>query len=268
GLKMETSQYLDVFIDESTEHMDTLYEQLLELEKQPNEKSIIEEIFSEAHMLKSMSATICINYLAQLTHKFDNVYKDNSYNKIEVKNEMMNYLLHAVYALNEMVEDISNSGNGKKDVKDIVSLLNLIEQGESLDKFEQPPTHASNNDENNPVIKVDEFQLTILGESQEQGFEQYEISVHLSEDCLLKGARVYMIFELLEKMGEVVQTDPAVQDLEEEKFDNSFKIMYISKTSMEEIQQKLMKVSEVASIEVVPFVLDAYKKQAKTKNTT
>src|SRR5699024_11888545 len=65
-----------------------------------------------------------------------------------------------------------------------------------------------------------------------------------------------------------VQTDPAVQDLEEEKFDNSFKILYISKTSIEEIQQKLMKVSEVASIEVVPFVLDAYKKQAKTKNTT
>src|SRR5699024_9769508 len=110
-----------------------------------------------------------------------------------------------------------------------------------------------------------EFQLTILGESQEQGFEQYEISVHLSEDCLLKGARVYMIFELLEKMGEVVQTDPAVQDLEEEKFDNSFKILYISKTSMEEIQQKLMKVSEVASIEVVPFVLDAYKNKLKQK---
>src|SRR5699024_1233045 len=132
----------------------------------------------------------------------------------------------------------------------------------------QPPTHASNNDENNPVIKVDEFQLTILGESQEQGFEQYEISVHLSEDCLLKGARVYMIFELLEKMGEVVQTDPAVQDLEEEKFDNSFKILYISNTFMEEIQHKLMKVSEVASIEVLSFVLYAYKKQPQKKNTT
>src|SRR5699024_6214170 len=144
---------------------------------------------------------------------------------------------HAVDALNEMVEDISNGGNGKKDVKDMVSLLNFIEKGEQLKKFEQPPPNESNNNKNNHVIKEDEFQFTILGESKEQGFEQYEISVHLSEDCLLKGARVYMIFELLEKMGEVVQTDPAVQDLEEEKFDNSFKILYISKTSIEEIQQ-------------------------------
>src|SRR5699024_85601 len=86
------------------------------------------------------------------------------------------------------------------------------------------------------------------------------------EDCLLKGARVYMIFELLEKMGEVVQTDPAVQELEEEKFDNSFKILYISKTSMEEIQQKLIKVSEEASIEVVTFDLEAYQKQDKKQN--
>src|SRR5699024_1380233 len=122
----------------------------------------------------------------------------------------------------------------------------------------------SNNDENNPVIKVDEFQLTILGESQEQGFEQYEISVHLSEDCLLKGARVYMIFELLEKMGEVVQTDLAVQDLEEEKCDNSFKILYISKKSMEEIQKKLMKESKVDSVKVVAFVFDAYINIANT----
>src|SRR5699024_1512957 len=163
----------------STEHMDTLYDQLLELEKQPNEKSIIEEIFRAAHTLKGMSATMGFDDLAQLTHKLENIFDGIRYDKIQVQTEMIDHLFHAV--------------------------------------------DASNNDENNPVIKVDEFQLTILGESQEQGFEQYEISVHLSEDCLLKGARVYMIFELLEKMGEVVQTDPAVQDLEEEKFDNSFK---------------------------------------------
>src|SRR5699024_12814784 len=118
--------------------------------------------------VKGIVATVAFDNLEQLTHKLENVFDGIRYDKIQVQTEMMEHLFHAVDALNEMVEDISNGGNGKKDVKDIVSLLNLIEQGESLDKFEQPPTHASNNDENNPVIKVDEFQLTILGESQEQ----------------------------------------------------------------------------------------------------
>src|SRR5699024_7675564 len=146
---METSQYLDVFIDESTEHMDTLYDQLLELEKQPNEKSIIEEIFRAAHTLKGMSATMGFDELEELNHKLENGFDGIVYDKNQVQTEMMDHLFHAVDVLNEMVSDISNGGNGKKDVKDIVSILNLGEKGESLDKFEQAPTQVSNNDEKN-----------------------------------------------------------------------------------------------------------------------
>src|SRR5699024_10190968 len=108
---METSQYLDVFIDESTEHMDTLYAQLLELEKQPNEKYIIEEVFRAAHTLKGMSATMGFDDLAQLTHKLENVFDGIQYDKIQVQTEMMDHSFHAVDAFNEMVEDISNGGN-------------------------------------------------------------------------------------------------------------------------------------------------------------
>src|SRR5699024_3923241 len=126
----------------STEHMDTLYDQLLELEKQPNEKSIIEEIFRAAHTLKGMSATMGFDDLAQLTHKLENIFDGIRYDKIQVQTEMMDYVFHAINILYEMVEDNTNGGNAKKDVKDIVLLMNLIEKGESLDKFEPPPTHA------------------------------------------------------------------------------------------------------------------------------
>src|SRR5699024_12378508 len=57
----------------------TLYDQLLELEKQPNEKSIIEEIFRVAHTLKGMSATMGFDDLAQLTHKLENVFRSEEH---------------------------------------------------------------------------------------------------------------------------------------------------------------------------------------------
>src|SRR5699024_12343128 len=85
----------------------TLFRSLLELEKQPNEKSIIEEIFRAAHTLKGMSATMGFDDLAQLTHKLENVFDGIRYDKIQVQTEMMDHLFHAVDALNEMVEDIS-----------------------------------------------------------------------------------------------------------------------------------------------------------------
>lgn len=259
---METSQYLDIFIDESTEHMDTLYQQLLELEKKPEEKAIIEEIFRAAHTLKGMSATMGFDDLAQLTHKLENVFDGIRYDKIQVQTEMMDHLFHACDYLNAMVEDIANGGEGKKDVGDIVLELDKIEKGESLQDKSSTTENAPG--EQQSSIKLDEFQLTILSESKEQGYENFEILVSLSEDCLLKGARVYMVFELLEKMGEVVHSNPSVQDLEEENFDQSFEVMFVSKSTADEIQSKLLKVSEVASVEVKSFsIKDYYKEQAE-----
>jgi len=202
---METTQYLDIFIDESTEHLDTLYQQLLELEKNPDEKKIIEEIFRAAHTLKGMSATMGYDDLASLTHKLENIFDGIRYDKITVQTEMMDYLFTAVDYLNAMVEDIANGGDGKKDVQEIVDQLDKIEKGEVIvDSNTVTKEPANNRNELSSDVQLDEFQLTILSESKDRGFDNFEITVELREDCLLKGARVYMVFELLEKFGEVI----------------------------------------------------------------
>src|SRR5699024_6662028 len=107
----------------------------------------------------------------------------------------------------------------------------------------------------------DEFQVTIIEQALEQGFACYEIMVELNEDSLLKAARVYMVFDVLEKHGEVIYSNPPVSDLEEENFDYSFKLIYVTETPMEEIKAKIIKVSEITKVEIEEFYLDAYKKK-------
>lgn len=255
---LETTQYLDIFIDESTEHLDTLYQQLLALEKNPQEKAIIEEIFRAAHTLKGMSATMGFEDLASLTHKLENIFDGIRYDKISVQTEMMDYLFVAVDHLNAMVEDVANGGDGKRDVADIVNQLDKIEKGENITKEESSPKKEVES-LNTTTLQLDEFQLTILSESKDRGFDNHEIMVQLREDCLLKGARVYMVFELLEKMGEVIHSNPTVNELEEENFDFTFTVMFVTKEKANDIQAKLMKVSEVEEVTVTPFSLDAYK---------
>src|SRR5699024_7086228 len=129
---MDTSQYLGIFIDESTEHLDTLYEQMLALEKQPEEKAIIEEIFRAAHTLKGMSATMGYEDLAHLTHKLENIFDGIRYDRISVYTEMMDFLFTTVDHLNEMLEDIANGGDGSKEVTDIIAQLDKLEKGEVI----------------------------------------------------------------------------------------------------------------------------------------
>jgi ribosomal protein S18 acetylase RimI-like enzyme len=51
----------------------------------------------------------------------------------------------------------------------------------------------------------DEFEITVIQQSMEQGFYPYEVSVTLREDCLLKAARVFMVFEAPSYTSEAVE---------------------------------------------------------------
>lgn len=260
---MDASQYLDVFIDESTEHLDVLYKQLLELEKNPTEKEVIEEIFRAAHTLKGMSATMGYNDLTDLTHNLENVFDKIRYDKISVQSDMVDVLFVAVDHLNAMVEDISNGGEGKGDVEQTILLLKAIEDGTidtSIDKINKE-NNASEKGELQTIKKLDEFELTILNESVERNYHNYEITVRLREDCLLKGARVFMVFEVLEQLGEVIKSEPTVSDLEEENFDLSFTVIFVSKQSEQEIKEKINKVSEIEEVIVSHFSVSTFKEK-------
>src|SRR5699024_537660 len=111
-----------MFVDESMEHLDTLYQQLLELEQNPTDKTIIEEIFRAAHTLKGMSATMNYSDLAHLTHALENVFDGIRYDRIAVHTDIMDHLLGTVDHMNAMVEDIANGGDGARNVEDTIHL--------------------------------------------------------------------------------------------------------------------------------------------------
>ena len=52
---MDVSQYLEIFIDETKEHLQNLSQQLMILEEEPDNADTINEIFRAAHSLKGMA---------------------------------------------------------------------------------------------------------------------------------------------------------------------------------------------------------------------
>jgi len=254
---MEVNQYLEMFIDESKEHLQACSEHLLELEKNPEDLAIVGEIFRSAHTLKGMSATMGFEDLADLTHKMENVLDAIRNEKIKVTPEILDVVFESVDHLEEMVQDIANGGDGKRDVQSTVELLKRIESGETPNEVAATSVivpvsneQTATNGTTELILTYDDFEKTVLHQSFEQGYKAYEISVALREDCLLKAARVFMVFEILEKNGDVIKSSPTVDKLEEEQFDSQFYVAYISKETAEDLQKKLLKVSEVEKVEV------------------
>jgi len=244
---MEVNQYLEMFIEESKEHLQACSEHLLELEKNPDDLAIVGEIFRSAHTLKGMSATMGFEDLADLTHKMENVLDAIRNEKIHVSPEILDIVFESVDHLEEMVMDIANGGDGKRDVSSTVAQLKRIESGEEaipevVATVETPQVSS--------VLEYDSFEQTVITQSAEQGFNAFEISVSLREDCLLKAARVFMVFEILEKDGDVIKSAPSVEKLEDEQFDQQFYVAFVTKESAEDMQKKLMKVSEVEEVKI------------------
>lgn len=249
AIKMELNQYLEVFIEESKEHLQNVNDQLLELEKQPDNLTIVNEIFRSAHTLKGMSATMGFEDLANLTHKMENVLDAIRNHKLQPSSQILDVLFASVDDLEAMVESISSGGDGKRDVSTVVAQLHAIETGESIPDTSEKSVEQEAVSQEGPIT-YDPFERTVMMQSMEQGFVPCEIVVRLSEACLLKAARVYMVFDVLEQVGEVIKSVPETQKLEEEKFEHEFTVTVLTKVEEEELKKRILKVSEVEDVRV------------------
>lgn len=239
------NQYLEVFIEESKEHLQNVNDQLMRFEKNIDDLSYVNEIFRSAHTLKGMSATMGFDDLAQLTHKMENVLDAVRNHQLDAHTEVLDALFESVDALEIMVQSISEGGDGQLDVKLLVQKLQRIVAEEPVAK------HAASS------IEYDELVQALLSQTADQGFNAFEITVQLESTCLLKAARAYMVFNVLEQAGDVIKSAPTVQDTEQEKFESSFIVILVTNESQEKLQTSIMEVSEVESVNIAAVPVKA-----------
>lgn len=253
---MDLNQYLSMFLDEANDHLQALNEHMLELENQPDDVSIVQVIFRSAHTLKGMSATMGFEDLASLTHEMENVLDLVRNHQLSMDEIIFDTLFKSLDALESMVTDISNGGEGKLDVSAIVASLKLIVSGDH--KKAQPAAAEAAAAMTSEVHEesIDEFQRSILEQSIDAGMRVLLIRVSLRSDCVLKAVRAYMIFQALGEHGEVVKTTPPANDIEQEKFDQGFTIFFVTGTEPDLIKKEIENISEVEQVELEELSLE------------
>ncbi|MDR0270061.1 chemotaxis protein CheA [Paenibacillus sp.] len=249
---MDMNQYLSMFIDESNDHLQSLNENMLLLEGNPNDLSIVQVIFRSAHTLKGMAATMGFEDLAALTHQMENVLDLVRNEKLAMQDFIFDTLFKGLDALEAMVQDITEGGEGKADVSAIVASLQAIVRGDDLSEEPSGTGAGSSASEanENKAIQLDEFQYSVLNQSITDGHRVLYMDVHIRENCQLKAVRAYMVFDLLERSGEVVKSLPSAQDIEQDKFGHSFSLYYITQKDPAELERQIANVSEIEKVTV------------------
>lgn len=256
---MEMNQYLSMFIDESREHLQALNDNMLILEASPEDISIVQNIFRSAHTLKGMSATMGFEDMASLTHEMENVLDLVRNHKLAMNPFIFDAIFKSLDALEAMLEDIVGGGPGQADVSAIVAVLKSIVTGD----YEKQGTGGEAPAAEMAEEGLDEFQLSILEQSIEAGMQVFWIRVTVEQTCVLKAARAYMVFNCLEQQGDIVKSDPTVEDIEKEKFEQSFTVYYISEADGEELARQIGNISEIESVKVERLDANGLREKAR-----
>lgn len=281
---MDVSQYLEIFIDESNEHLQNLSDGIMILEKEPDNSDTINEIFRAAHSLKGMAGTMGYKRMQNLTHDMENVFSEVRNGNIKVDSRMVDVLFQCLDALEQYVNNIQEtSDEGTDDNEPIIKALNsFIVNNEDKGALPEEPKKEEapaqeKKEENAPAdvgayakynnMTFADFEKNAVNEALEKKMNVFIIKVSVDENCILKAARAFLVFKNLEGHCDIIKSEPSAQDIEDEKFELDFSIVVVTEESYDSIIGIIKNVSEIKDVSgeaiTTPFAEEEEKEEEK-----
>lgn len=254
---MDVSQYLEIFIDETSEHIQSLSDNIMALESEPDNKDVVNEIFRAAHSLKGMAGTMGFKRMQHMTHDMENVFQEVRNDAIQVNSDLIDLLFQCLDAIEGYLEIIKEtSDEGTNDNEAIIQKLNGFLNGSS--DAAAPAANAPKEETESPQAAVSEapgkkfLELELeesdkkkLDEAFSAGAQVYGMTVYIQKDCLLKAARAFLVFKAVEEFAEILVYCPSAHDIEDEKFENDFSIFFTTEEALDKVLEAAKSVSEI-----------------------
>lgn len=265
---MDVSQYLEIFVEETREHLQSLNDNILVLEHEPENKDTINEIFRSAHSLKGMAGTMGYKRMQTLTHDMENVFSEVRNDKMKVTSDLVDVLFQCLDALETYLDNIINTQDeGTDDNAAIIKMLNDFLNGGSASaapaaqatpaQTAAPAATPASGGGNFANVVFADFEQHAISEATAKNLNVYGIHVQVDSGCILKAARAFLVFKSVEEVGEIIKSNPSAQDIEDERFDFEFDIFVISAESLEKVTGVIKNVSEIKDAIGEKIVLSA-----------
>ncbi len=220
---MDLSQYAELFLAESREHLGICNQLLLEWERQPAATGPVQGIFRAVHTVKGMAATMGYARVADLAHRMENLLDTLRGGTRPATDELIQVLFRATDALEKAI-DVSVSGREREvDVAGIGAELERAAARFAPSPAPPPPAppparetapktgHARAPAEPSPVpppapaVAPTAVARTVL--------------VVLRPEAPLKGGRALLVLRKAQTLGAVHGITPAPAAIEAEEFD-------------------------------------------------
>ena len=245
---MDMSQYLGAFLDETDDNLHRLDDMLLALEKNMTDIDVINEIFRSAHTLKGMAGTMGFTQMMGLTHAMEDRLDEARKGTLPLTEADMNLLFEGLDNLQAMADSIRGGGNDAHiDVSQMVAQLRhqALMPADANAPVAATPVAQAGGDSG-----VSAQDAEWVKKAHDEGANAFSVHVTLSQSCLLKAARAYMVVNRLEEMGEIFRSEPPTDALEREEFEFEFTVYVATPAPAEEVKAAIEKIGDVQTADV------------------
>ena len=252
---MDVNQYLGIFLEEARDHLQTLNRCVLDLEHDPGNLQILDEIFRSAHTIKGMSATMGYTAIAELTHEMENVLDLLRKGTLKAHAGIIDTLFQCVDRLEQLVEEVVSGQSGGVEVAALSAKLAALAKGEVTPAVSTEPaapvveSAAATSD-----IELNETEQQMVNSALAQGMQVYQLKIGVRDGTLLKSVRAYMAMKALDELGDVIKTDPLVEDLEKDNFGLEFSVVLVTENTAEKICETILSIAEIEKAIAIPCV--------------
>ncbi len=243
---MKKADYKEIFIAESTEHLQILNRSLLKLESHAEDFAALNEMFRAAHTLKGNAASLEYEKMANLSHQMENVLDRLRNRKLHINSEITDLLFESVDLLEKLLDETVKGERRKIDPSPVLVKLQEACQGE--DELKERKAKFM------PMGKkgLEELEKRRLIKATSDGKKGFVARFTLAGDCAFKSVRSYMVFKELEKIGEIIKSNPDPQQIEEEQFDRTFEVLLVTGEGEARIREAVKSISEIDEVELKP----------------
>ena len=216
---MTSKEDLELFTSEAEDLVQKIENQILKLEKNPDNNEPIKELYFAFHSLKGLTAMVGLDNISKLCHNFENILdkaktKDLSNIQVEKYVELMFESLDILRSVVRNAKEDKINDIDEEIVEELFQNLKESDEEYEITFIKQIPKNQIEN---------------VLGNNENKFFK---ISITLQSTCVFKKVRLFIIFRALNDEGKIVWSEPEPKILESGNIDQNFDIFYFRKVRL------------------------------------
>ncbi len=230
------------FVEEATEHINDLESALLLLEKNANDKELIERVFRTMHSLKGGGAMFGFEKISEFTHHLETVYDLVRSDRMQISRELLNITLASVDHLKLLLnDDISDSAESMEEHHRLIEEINLLISGDNASYEED-----------------EELFENVQAEAPKENIKTYFIHFAPKEDIFNNGTNPLYLLDELHSLGETIAIPhlnkiPAIKELNPEKCYIYWEIFLATAVDINALTDVFIFVEEECILEIQPL---------------